>query len=70
MWLFNTLSLEWTWISGNNTKNQPGNYGTKLQSSINNYPGSRSSPTSAIDSKNNFYIFGGYGFDKNNTQGK
>ena len=70
LWLFNTSSLEWTWISGNDTISQPGKYGTKLQSSINNYPGSRSQSTSVIDRNNNIYIFGGNGFDKNNVIGK
>ena len=63
------MSFEWTWMSGSNTVNQIGNYGTKLQPSINNYPGARYSSTSVIDTKNNIYVFGGYGYSKG-SQGK
>ena len=70
LWLFNTSSLEWTWISGNDTIDQSGKYGTKLQSSIYSYPGSRSQSSSVIDNKNNIYLFGGTGFGNNNIPGK
>jgi hypothetical protein len=55
----------WTWISGNNTKNATGFYGTQGISSPANTPGARESATGWIDSKYNFWLFGGYGVSTN-----
>ena len=49
----------WTWISGNNTVNVVGVYGTQRGGSQFIYPGSREAPVSAIDSTGSFWIFGG-----------
>ena len=61
---------EWTWISGNNTINAPGIYGTKGIPSPSNYPGARRFPVGGIDSSGSFWLFGGLGYDSNGTIGK
>ena len=53
----------WTWVSGNNTVRQAGNYGTKGVPDSSNIPSARFSSTGAADSSGNFWIFGGYGYD-------
>ena len=50
LWKYSISNNEWTWISGNNTINQNGIYGTQGISSSNNIPGSRYSSISWIDS--------------------
>ena len=54
---------EWSWISGGNTINTPGIYGTKGVPSPSNYPGARLSAVGGIDSSGSFWLFGGYGYD-------
>ena len=61
---------EWTWISGNNTVNTPGIYGTKGISSSSNYPGARYSQVGGVDSSGSFWLFGGLGYDSNGNNGK
>jgi hypothetical protein len=56
LWRYNG---NWTWISGNNTGDLKGIYGTKGVPSPNNVPGSRAYPSNWIDSDGNFWIFGG-----------
>ena len=52
----------WTWISGSNTINQLGVYGTKGNASIENVPGSRFGAVGWFDSvKQELWLFGGYG---------
>jgi pimeloyl-ACP methyl ester carboxylesterase len=60
LWKYNTTTNQWTWISGDKFIDQPGVYGTKGISSINNKPGARHSSTGGFDNNNNFIIFGGY----------
>ena len=63
LWMFNISSTEWAWLSGNETANAVGVYGTKGIPSINNYPGRRIGHSMAIDStKNCLYVFGGLGY--------
>lgn len=53
----------WTWVSGDNTVNQTGVYGTKGVAADANKPGARNNSVSWIDSKGNFWLFGGLGWD-------
>ena len=39
--MYNISSTEWTWVSGSNTINTAGVYGSKGVPSVNNYPGGR-----------------------------
>ncbi len=59
----------WTWISGDNIRNQTGIYGTKGTAKPSNKPGSRYYSISWIDSSNNLWLFGGWGYDSSGTEG-
>ena len=50
---------EWTWMSGSNTPNQPGVYGTQGVASEANTPGGRTGAASWTDSSGNLWLFGG-----------
>jgi N-acetylneuraminic acid mutarotase len=53
---------KWTWVSGSNTFDQNGVYGTKGVAASGNMPGARYASVSWIDSSNNLWLFGGYGY--------
>ena len=55
--------VNWTWMSGNNARNQVGIYGTIGITSSSNVPGAREYHGMVIDSSNNIWIFGGNGYD-------
>src|SRR5579872_2445096 len=55
---------EWTWVSGSNTDNQGGVYGTKGVTAPTNMPGSRQQAVSWTDSHGVFWVFGGFGEDE------
>ena len=58
-------------MSGNNTINDVGAYGTIGVSSANNYPGSRTGHSVVLNpSMNCFFVFGGYGRATSATVGK
>ncbi len=65
----NILHNVWTWVSGDNTSNQTGIYGTKGTADPSNKPGSRSSAVNWIDSSNNLWLFGGEGCDSVASEG-
>ena len=69
---------EWAWMNGSSTiryleggnlSGQPGVYGTLGVPAAGDVPGGRQSPVSWTDSSGHFWLFGGYGFDANGTQG-
>jgi hypothetical protein len=57
LWKFD--GTYWTWISGSDTPNQPGNYGIKGIASPSNVPGAREGSTGWIDSADNLWLLGG-----------
>ena len=60
----------WTWISGSNTPDQPGIYGEQGIADTTNIPGSRHSGVAWCDSsRQEFWLFGGYGWDRNDNIG-
>lgn len=59
LWMFNTSTYEWTWVSGSNTGNQPAVYGTMGVASATNMPGGRMVYASWTDNNGDFYLFGG-----------
>lgn len=67
LWKYNPTTGEWTWVSGNNSINQNGIYGSIGISNSNNKPGSRLNCTSWKDNSGNFWVFGGMGYDASNT---
>ncbi len=60
---------QWTWMSGANTTNQAGIYGTEGTAAAGNVPGARWKSVSWTDSAGNFWIFGGSGYDSANNFG-
>ncbi len=69
LWKYNTATLEWTWISGNNLINEPGSYGVQGVAAPTNVPGARDSCASWIDSTGTLWLFGGFGFDSADSTG-
>lgn len=53
----------WTWVSGDNSMNQSGVYGTKGVAADANKPGGRWQLSSWIDLSGNLWLFGGMGYD-------
>ena len=61
LWKYTPSTGEWTWISGPETAEQYGVYGTEGTPAAGNVPGARSSAVSWTDSSGNFWLFGGNG---------
>ncbi len=61
LWEFNPAAKTWTWVSGSNTANAYGVYGTLGVASSSNTPGSRENSVSWTDRSGNFWLFGGQG---------
>jgi Bacterial Ig-like domain (group 2)/Galactose oxidase, central domain len=57
LWKFDGTS--WTWVSGSNTPNAPGVYGTKGVADPGNVPGARAAAASWVDGNGNLWLFGG-----------
>jgi len=67
LWMFD--GTNWTWISGADTGNQPGSFGTENIADAGNLPGGHSGAASWIDSQDNLWLFGGQGYDGTGTPG-
>jgi len=66
LWSYDVASGEWTWVSGSNTLNAVGVYGTMGIPSPTNVPGGRCEiNTGWVDSTGNLWFFGGYSSDYN-----
>ncbi len=61
LWTFNPSNGLWTWVSGADTSNQPGVYGTEGTAAPANVPGARAYAVSWTDTSGNFWLFGGLG---------
>jgi N-acetylneuraminic acid mutarotase len=59
----------WTWVSGSDSGDQAGIYGTKGTADPTNVPGARSGAVSWIDSQGKLWLFGGLGIDSALWQG-
>jgi len=68
VWGYNTANNTWTWLSGSNTLNQLGNYGSLLTPAPTNIPGSRHDHTAIVDGQY-MYVFAGEGKSANPTTG-
>lgn len=66
LWRYNVATKAWTWVSGSNVNNQGGVY-TGAPGTLT--PGARWSPASWTDNSGNFWLFGGFGYDKNGQLG-
>ena len=67
LWEFNPTNKEWTWVSGANTADAPGVYGTMGTPAVNNVPGGRNGSVSWTDHNGNLWLFGGDGYDSTGT---
>jgi len=67
LWQFD--GTNWKWVTGPNTTNQKGTYGTKGTGDVANTPGARQDAVAWIDNQGAFWIFGGYGYDSAGTLG-
>ena len=54
---------QWTWISGANTGNELGNYGTQGKGAPGNFAGARAGAVTWVDASDNFWLFSGFGED-------
>lgn len=59
-WFFDIGTLQWTYISGNQTPNASASYGTLGVFSPSNNPGNRYGPLPFSDQQGNFWLMGGY----------
>jgi len=60
LWRYDPASNEWTWMSGSDTRNQPGVYGTKGIPHPDNVPGGHEGSASWMDGSGNLVFFGGF----------
>jgi len=69
LWKFTPSTNQWTWVSGANTPNGLGVYGTQGSSAAVNVPSSRFAAASWIDASGNLWLFGGDGISSPRTSG-
>ena len=80
LWEFNPTTNEWAWMGGSavaqgacavlaNWCGQPGVYGSLLTPALGNTPGGRYDGAAWTDSKGNFWLFGGSGYDGRGSPG-
>ena len=69
LWKFDPTAMNWTWVSGSDTSEQGGIYGTKGTASASNVPGARSGAVAWIDPDGNLWLFGGNGLDSGGQTG-
>ncbi len=62
LWKYNITTGQWTWVSGDNTSNQIGVYGTQGVGDVSNKPGARYGSISWTDRNGNFWLMGGNAF--------
>ena len=64
LWEFNPSTKEWTWMGGSKTSASHGVYGTLGVFAAGNIPGGRWAATTWKDGNGNFWLFGGYGYER------
>ena len=69
LWKHDPTTGKWTWVSGSNTTDQAGVYGTQGTASPSTVPGAREFAASWIDPQGKFWLFGGWGLDSAGTRG-
>lgn len=67
LWKFNTVTGQWVWVNGSKFIDVRGNYGAQGVFASGNIPGGRKSAVTWKDLTGNFWLFGGYGFDRNDS---
>jgi N-acetylneuraminic acid mutarotase len=61
LWKFSPTAGTWEWVSGSNTVNATGVYGTQGVASTSNAPGGRGLSNTWTDASGNLWLFGGTG---------
>jgi N-acetylneuraminic acid mutarotase len=69
LWKFNPATSEWTWVSGSNTVQALGVYGTLGVASPASVPGARNPGAVWVDGAGRFWLFGGIGADSTQRNG-
>jgi N-acetylneuraminic acid mutarotase len=69
LWEYSPSANTWTWVSGGNTANKDGVYGTEGIPATTNVPGSRRQAASWIDGSDNLWLFGGSGWNASGSSG-
>ncbi|MCX6126649.1 MAG: hypothetical protein NTV34_18100 [Proteobacteria bacterium] len=64
LWRFDPATSLWTFVTGADTVNQTGVYGTQAVAHADNQPGGRRSSNCWIDSRDRLWLFGGEGYDE------
>lgn len=70
LWRYDPATLEWTWVSGNTTIDQPGIYGTMGTASSANSPGGNKGASAWLDPSGVLWLFGGTGYDSAGNLGE
>jgi N-acetylneuraminic acid mutarotase len=68
LWRYDTVSGQWAWISGSNTVNAPGVYGTQGTAAVGNVPTARDSAITWTDGSGTLWLFGGQSAGGGNTE--
>jgi N-acetylneuraminic acid mutarotase len=69
LWEFNPTAKTWTWVSGSDTGNTQGVYGTLGVAAASNVPEGRIFAQGWTDQKGNLWLFGGGGFESTQETG-
>lgn len=69
LWSYDLSMSEWTWVSGSNTVNSIGIYGTKGEAAKANVPGACSDSISWTNKAGDLCLFGGGGYDSTGSWG-
>jgi hypothetical protein len=62
LWKYDLSTNQWTWMKGNNLTDQTGIYGTEGTPNALNNPSGRDGGISWVDTNNNLWLFGGFGY--------
>jgi hypothetical protein len=63
LWKFDPVTENWTWMKGSYNSFQPGVYGVQgIPSVLNTPPALESYPLTWVDSANNLWLYGGFGY--------
>jgi N-acetylneuraminic acid mutarotase len=69
LWKYDPATNMWTWVSGSNTGNQAGTYGTQGTAASANVPGAGESGLTWVDSTGILWLFGGKRMDSKGSWG-
>jgi N-acetylneuraminic acid mutarotase len=69
LWKYDPVAAQWTWVTGSNAIDAPGQYGTPAIAGPLNAPGARGNAVGWFDDAGNLWIFGGIAFDSSGDNG-